>query len=552
MKSMNASKLKHPENDQYDIREDEEQNVKLQEIIDLLVAAGYFRARIKGLSAFDKVVGGMIWCMESCNFDVNVDLLFQENSTIGQKIALTEKIVTVLPKMECPFRIEPHQIQGLDFIHIFPVIQWLVKRSVTVREEKREFIRRHAVLKFLKQYSKKNENIDNVVENIKKIQDVYRRRRLYKRKDKQPETEELQVESTLLEYCYPYRPTGKEQESEGKSLFSEADEHEETVPSQIMGTIVHSQVQKIAEVTQQFAKLKVDIEDSGGSLIKKQKDLILEKRNTLLEEKSELENEVKENSKKLEEIRENIKQFDEKFLEENNEKQKRIYEKLQSLILLDDSLKNQEKQFREYCKSELNRLQQLVQDALQRSQSQENNATDIHCEEEKEKVQALRLQIAKRNRSIAFLQRQLDEVPGRGELAQYQRRFLELYNQVAQKHEETKRFYTMYNTLDDKKLYLSKELSLLNSVLDNYSEAMSNSIDKEDFMRQFESIVAAIKQNKQKVEKRRTEERNRRDKLCKQLLDLVEQQRNYVCIVKQLRIECKRNEELLAYFRKQS
>lgn len=28
---------------------------KLQEIIDLLVAAGYFRARIKGLSSFDKV-----------------------------------------------------------------------------------------------------------------------------------------------------------------------------------------------------------------------------------------------------------------------------------------------------------------------------------------------------------------------------------------------------------------------------------------------------------------------------------------------------------------
>ena len=40
---------------QYDVREDEEQNVKLQESIDLLLAAGYFRARIKGLSPFDKV-----------------------------------------------------------------------------------------------------------------------------------------------------------------------------------------------------------------------------------------------------------------------------------------------------------------------------------------------------------------------------------------------------------------------------------------------------------------------------------------------------------------
>lgn len=37
--------------------------------------------------------------------------------------ALTEKIVAVLPKLKCPHAIEPHQIQGLDFIHIYPVVQ---------------------------------------------------------------------------------------------------------------------------------------------------------------------------------------------------------------------------------------------------------------------------------------------------------------------------------------------------------------------------------------------------------------------------------------------
>lgn len=91
-------------------REDEEQSVKLAEILELLLAAGYFRARIKGLSPFDKVnkhthththlatqfltwsppppqvVGGMTWCITTCNFDIDVDLLFQENSTIGQKM----------------------------------------------------------------------------------------------------------------------------------------------------------------------------------------------------------------------------------------------------------------------------------------------------------------------------------------------------------------------------------------------------------------------------------------------------------------------------------
>ena len=71
---------------QVDIREDEEQSVKLKESIDLLLAAGYFRARIKGLSPFDKIVGGMTWCLQASNFDVDVDLLFQENSTIGQKM----------------------------------------------------------------------------------------------------------------------------------------------------------------------------------------------------------------------------------------------------------------------------------------------------------------------------------------------------------------------------------------------------------------------------------------------------------------------------------
>jgi len=37
--------------------------------------------------------------------------------------ALTEKITAALPRMACPHRLEPHQIQGLDFIHIYPVVQ---------------------------------------------------------------------------------------------------------------------------------------------------------------------------------------------------------------------------------------------------------------------------------------------------------------------------------------------------------------------------------------------------------------------------------------------
>lgn len=108
-------------------------------------------------------------------------------------------------------------------------------------------------------------------------------------------------------------------------------------------------------------------------------------------------------------------------------------------------------------------------------------------EEDNEAVKTLRLYLAKKNRIISALQRQLDEIPSRPELAQYQRRFLELYNQgilfsisknsllkalflVAAKHKETKQYYSLYNTLEDTKAYISKELSLLNSISDSYPE----------------------------------------------------------------------------------
>ena len=54
--------------------------------LQLLLAAGYFRARIKGLSPFDKIVGGMVWCITAANEDVDVDILFEENASIGKKM----------------------------------------------------------------------------------------------------------------------------------------------------------------------------------------------------------------------------------------------------------------------------------------------------------------------------------------------------------------------------------------------------------------------------------------------------------------------------------
>jgi len=107
---------------------------KFDAILEMLLAAGYFRVRITELSPFDKVVGGLVWCITNSLMELDVDILFVENSTIGQRIKLSEQIVAALNKMECKYPLEPHQIQGQDFPKIYPVIQWLVKIVLAVRQ----------------------------------------------------------------------------------------------------------------------------------------------------------------------------------------------------------------------------------------------------------------------------------------------------------------------------------------------------------------------------------------------------------------------------------
>lgn len=53
---------------------------------------------------------------------------------------------------------------------------------------------------------------------------------------------------------------------------------------------------------------------------------------------------------------------------------------------------------------------------------------------EQERLKSLRLQLAKKNRAYVSINRQMDNIPDRTELAQYQRRFLELYNQGINKN----------------------------------------------------------------------------------------------------------------------
>ncbi|XP_060945140.1 coiled-coil domain-containing protein 93 isoform X2 [Limanda limanda] len=567
---------------QVETREDEEQSFKLAEILELLLAAGYFRARIKGLSPFDKVVGGMTWCITTCNFDIDVDLLFQENLTIGLKIALTEKIVSVLPKMKCPHHLEPHQIQGLDFIHIFPVIQ---------DEE------------FLQQK-------DKAVKTVLDVLEMYKPQRKYRRQKDAGQLldEESRVHSTLLEYGrrYGFRKQSKQEKvDEEKALLasgtqmtppgmvevSEEDDlqaaeemriktlmtsmaamvnEEGKLTASAVGQIVGLQSEEIKQIASEYAEKSELISEERSELygpLQQHHRAVTSLTKQIQQKTKQLEelkarhaevktgcDEVKRKLMKAKQLLESLEK-EVKSLEELEEQaDSGLLEKLRALVTMNENLKQQEQDFRTHCRDEMARLQQNIEELKMASgqdteEKERNQLIDKQYNADRDKLQKIRLVMARRNREIAILQRQIDEVPSRAELTQYQKRFIELYSQVSATHKETKQFFTLYNTLDDKKIYLEKEVNLLNSIHDNFQQAMSSSAAKEQFLRQMEQIVEGIKQSRIKMEKKKQENKMRRDRLNDEYLELLDKQRLYFKTVKDFKEECRKNEMLLSKMR---
>jgi hypothetical protein len=84
--------------------EDSSGDVQTQDISEqiyaMLLAAGYFRARLTNIKPFDKILGGMAWCISAANTEVNIE--FNEEMTMGMKIKSAEQVVNSLKAMNCP------------------------------------------------------------------------------------------------------------------------------------------------------------------------------------------------------------------------------------------------------------------------------------------------------------------------------------------------------------------------------------------------------------------------------------------------------------------
>ena len=107
-------------------------------------------------------------------------------------------------------------------------------------------------------------------------------------------------------------------------------------------------------------------------------------------------------------------------------------------------MKKRETEFKVACKDQLAKLRETL-DKARSGASEDDAAFDEDAdadasklkgqiERENEKASKLKTTVAKKSRQLRAAERRLDEIPSRAELDQYQKRFLELYDESAAIH----------------------------------------------------------------------------------------------------------------------
>lgn len=124
----------------------------------MLISAGYFRARLN-IEPFDKILGGMCWCITGSNVDVDIE--FEDDLNLGQKINLAEKCCDAIKIMECPHPLAAFNISRNDFGKCYPVIDWLIKKFMESKSNRAEIVRKQGIFNYNRFFKKEPQQVED-------------------------------------------------------------------------------------------------------------------------------------------------------------------------------------------------------------------------------------------------------------------------------------------------------------------------------------------------------------------------------------------------------
>lgn len=583
---------------------DKEAAEYFQQIVELLLTGGYFRARITGLSNFDKILGGLAWAISSSNVDVDIDV-FQDTDTLAQKLKLGEGVVRSLVKMKCPYPLQTYQIKGLDYKSIFPVIQWLVKKVIETRAETGDLARQYSEYIYKKSdyaYDEAGGARATALEaRLRRAQDRFseslrqkaRHPRAYRRQRGTAPT----PQRTVLEYSYMKRRPEDERRAEAEKRrrreaeeaadvtddvgddeeeylndMAEVDSAGSKVAGSVVGSYMHTDQIKEAEKMyggekssknkkgKQTDEIEEEEEVAGGAQFEERMlgQKIANAGREIERAKAALEVQKKAHAERSEEIAILERRLAKKVhLNERTQQEigrlealetpenAAVLSELRRLIALNEALKGQLGAFRGNCKAHKTRLEEEIE----RRKKSMYGVSDLEridlinetYDADSARLTKIRQLWAKKTREMSLVERKIDDVPQRAELAQYQRMFVELYDQVETKLVETRRYYCVYNRLEDTRQCIAKEVEFLESITANYEVAMRAKATKERLLLSMQNIVKQIQANYESKAAVLAREKQRHVDLSDKFHKMVEAERAYSLATKTFQDECKKN-----------
>lgn len=265
----------------------------------------------------------------------------------------------------------------------------------------------------------------------------------------------------------------------------------------------------------------------------------MEKVNEKLEERTKYNQRVVNETKKVEEM------------EQKSEFQNQI-KKLKALVAMNEGLKKQEKTFKESCAKEM----KLMKDELKKLQNVGKSDAPKSDEEKRldqieemyttidKKYGKVRGILARKNQTISTVAREIDDVPTRTELIQYERRFEELYQEIESTLEETRKYFDKYNVQSRIKNYLQKEVELLQGINDKFLPSMETKQAQDEFIGEIQRIEGGLKQMHEKLEDKKITANRENEISQNNYQKFVDEQRAYFKAVKDFQLECDKNEML--------
>ncbi|QDZ23161.1 coiled-coil domain-containing protein [Chloropicon primus] len=522
----------------------------LELIQQLLVAGGYFRARIPTLKAFDKVVGGLAWSINaSYATEVDFDLFLREDAKIGEKIQLSEKIEKALQRMKCPHTLQAHQMEGLDYPYIFPVVQWLLTRVMDARAQFGNQLRQYS------QYaceSKQGYKVSSKVDRGEgiaadlmleaRMEETYGLARQLRRKEKSNKSDDLlrKLNWTLMEYGHKnhlLKDVGgdggsAERGSQGRRRSSTAAARQGKEGGGPMDADA---------LDDEFNRLQVGAEDDGtlsgmkaaqivGQRVEEIQQAVSEYNSnenqslaaSHMQQKEDLKRHIAQATREREACDERVSAIDSELQDVSGERDKgkkvvaKLSKELQEMRGMADDpdvgpnlakvlplverkhkLSADKTRFKAQCEEEREVLRREAAEAT--AAAERANQLDADDQElisqyntVSKATQDLQQDLSKASRAVLFLRRTLDDIPNSNELTQYQKRFLELYDLIQLNLQETKNHYNTYNTISDIKEFLQKEAKLMNSVYNGFMDAKKTTAGQRAFQEQLEGISKGV------------------------------------------------------------